>query len=262
MKKITTSQYLLYIALIFMSCSRILVPDAYEEKYNWAYLEKGHFAFNFRPGSHAFIRSDSIIGISEAAYANILEKLELDYSDKISVFIYNSAKDAGWSKVKAKSFPWTETIKAIYAPGAKSIAVEGRAHHEIAHVITWNAIGEPGARFLSEGIATAMDSVWKPLGEQPTHLHRWADLLCRHCKLPSLITIIRELDWEFQEEIIYPISGSFVLYLLEKYGTNKFKELFIKATFDNFEKEFDRIYSVTLDSVDSEWRTYCAEYYR
>ncbi|HHF51346.1 MAG TPA: hypothetical protein ENL46_01490, partial [Candidatus Aminicenantes bacterium] len=99
---------------------------------------------------------DSIKTIEELAYQYIVRSLSLNYQGMISIYIYDSPQDAGWDRIKAMAFPRTETVEAIFSLTGKSIGVKGAACHEIAHVITWNTLGEPGTQILSEGIAVAV----------------------------------------------------------------------------------------------------------
>ena len=155
-----------------------------------------------------------------------------------------------------RAYPRTETVEGIYSQEGKSIGVKGTACHEITHVITWNALGEPGTQFLSEGVAVAMDGEWHSSADTITNLHQWTKKFLLEGKLPLLSDLIQ--DWNcVSGSISYPVSGSFVLYLLDVYAPEKLKQLFYRATPDNFNNEFQNIYNEFLQVVEQRWQEYC-----
>ena len=244
---------LILCILMINSCSRIFAPDGYDSDKNWQVAESEHFIFFFRENSFAEQHIDSIKTIEELAYQHIVRSLSLNYQGMISIYIYDSPQDAGWDKIKAMAFPRTETVEAIFSLTGKSIGVKGTTCHEIAHVITWNALGEPGTQFLSEGIAVAMDGEWHSRADTTTSLHQWAKKFMQEGKLPSLITLVN--NWEdVPGTISYPVSGSFVKFLLEKYGAEKLKQLFFKATPDDFFRNFKIIYGQPMTDIEQIWK--------
>ncbi|MHB2148433.1 peptidase MA family metallohydrolase [Calditrichota bacterium LG25] len=246
----------LTMLLTAFSCSRIFAPDGYETDKNWQVAETAHFFFYYRTGSFAEQHLDSIIAIEESAYEHIMKTLELNYSGAISVYIYNSPQDAGWEKTGGRAYPRTETVEAVYSPTSKSIGVKGAACHEITHVMTWNALGEPGTQFFSEGIAVAMDGEWRSSADTIVSVHQWTKKFLLEGTLPALNELIG--NWNgVPGSISYPVSGSFVRFLLEEYGAEKLKQLFYRATPDNFNDEFQRIYHASLPSVEQRWQEYC-----
>jgi len=244
-----------------VSCSRINAPEGFIRDINWEMTESEHFIFYYRDGSYAKRNIDSIINIEENAYKHILNSLQLQYNGIISIYIYNSPEDAGWDRVKALAYPRTETVEAIYSPVGKSIGVKGVACHEIAHVITWNTLGEPGTLFLSEGVAVAMDGEWHSKLDTITDLHLWVKKFIEEGTLPCLDDLI-EYWGSVSGSISYPLSGSFVLYLLHKYGAERFKQLFYRATSANFYDEFQKIYNISLPVVEQMWKDYCQNVYK
>ncbi len=240
------------VSVIF-SCSRIFAPDGFDSDKNWQVAESEYFFFYFRENSFAGEHIDSIKVIEESAYQHIVRALSINYQGVISIYIYDSPQDAGWDRMKAMAFPRAETVEGVYSPTGKSIGVKGAARHEIAHVITWNALGEPGTQFLSEGIAVTMDGEWHSGADTIIYLHQWAKKFMQEGKLPSLIILAN--NWQdVPGTISYPVSGSFVKFLLEKYGAEKLKQLFFKATPDDFSRIFEIIYGVKMTDVEEIWK--------
>ena len=241
------------ILLSVVSCSRIFAPDGYDSDENWQIDESEHFIFYFRANSFAEQHMDSIKVIEEAAYRHIVRALSIDYQGVISIFIYDSPQDAGWEKIGGRAYSRTETVEAIYSPAGKSIGVKGAACHEITHVMTWNALGEAGTQLLSEGMAVAMDGEWHSKEDTITALHLWAKKFMQEEKLPSLTTLVHHWG-DVPGTISYPVSGSFITFLLEKYGAEKLKRLFFKATPNNFSRIFKMIYGKPMTEIEQIWK--------
>ncbi len=244
---------LILCILTINSCSRIFAPDGYDCEKNWQVAESEHFIFYFRENSFAKQHIDSIKAIEERAYLHIVRSLSLDYQGVISIYIYDSPQDAGWDRIKAIAFPRTETVEGIYSPAGKSIGVKGAACHEIAHVISWNALGESGTQFVSEGIAVAMDGEWHSQSDTISGLHQWANKFLEEGELPSLNALVN--NWgEIPSAVSYPASGSFVKFLLENFDAEKLKQLFFKATPDDFSRNFKIIYGKSMTEIEQMWK--------
>lgn len=86
--------------------------------------------------------------------------------------------------------------------------------HEFAHVITWNALGEPGTMLLDEGFAEATEETWWGKAH-----HLWTRQFIEQNKLPSLKELSDNRKWfKFTWSVSYPTAGSFVKYLIETHG--------------------------------------------
>jgi len=239
------------VLLITASCKNIFGPKNFEKDLNWNIRERQHFIFYVRSNSFAEQNIDTLIQILESHYAYVLNTLELNYSGIISVYIYNSPEDIGTEYCGGSAYPRTETVKVVCSPICGGVSTA--APHEIVHVIAKNALGEPGTFFLNEGLAVALEET--RLG---MHLHDWTKKFIEEKRLPSLNTLIDNSRWfDIAYEISYPVSGSFVNYLINMYGAYNIKELFYRANSSNFLKEFQDIYGKSLEGVEAEWKTYC-----
>ncbi|TYB30493.1 MAG: hypothetical protein FXF47_08895 [Candidatus Mcinerneyibacterium aminivorans] len=182
--------------------------------------------------------------------------MEINYSDKITIYIYENIEQTGWDRVGGRAYPKTNTVETIYNEEKKSIGIRGASAHEIVHVIISNLFGSCKFQLLAEGIAVAMDGLWN----HPTLGLKEVDEITLYYdeldKIPSLDKINDYFD-EFESSFSYPLSGSFILFLLEKYGPEKFKKLYSQDADKDLEDSINLAYSTTLDRLKNEWINHC-----
>jgi hypothetical protein len=135
-------------------------------------------------------------------------------------------------------------------------------NHEVVHTIVILHFGFPPALF-TEGVAVAhstdpLRAVLKP---------RWnstdVDVLARTYdasgRLPPVGSLLGSTDFfRFDINITYPCAGSFVRYLIDRYGLSPLKTYFASATFEDVaavtETRFQAAYGHTVPSLWDEWR--------
>ena len=120
--------------------------------------------------------------------------------------------------------------------------------HEIVHVYAPNT-----NRFLAEGLAVYLQAT---LGGNPAfpNFGKGLSALARHnmsavTSLESLnnVKTPRPLRSVMQEQSAYIIAGSFVGFLIEKYGIVMFRHLYDTGSYDT-------AYGKSLTSLESQWR--------
>ena len=241
--------------LVSLSCSSILGPDRdLTHDTNWRTKASRHCVIYFRPASFAERDIDNVIRHADASYEKIVETLQIGYSGVISVYLYDTPQDAGWKSCGGKANPRTETIKHVYGLSCfPSNGIYQIGSHEFAHVITWNALGEPGTMLLSEGFAEATEETWWGKAH-----HLWTRQFILQNKLPSLKELSDNMKWfKFAASVSYPTAGSFVKYLIETHGLDKAKTLFYKAPSRTFKDVFKSIYGIGLAEAEGNWKNYC-----
>lgn len=245
----------LLVNIFLNSCSIIGGYNRFVPEGDWELAKSDHFDIYYRLNSYAYENIEEIIQVQENAYHHILEQLDIEYNEVISIYIFSSPEDAGWDHVQGLAYNRQKIVLGVYSKEGKSIGVEGAACHEITHVITWHAIGKYGTIFLNEGIAVAMDGQWHNQAENFTDLHLWAKKFILEGKLSTLQELIN--NWSAKEgNITYPVSGSFVLYLLDHYGAEKFKKMLVEAHKNNFEQKCQDIYGLDFSNLEEQWRQF------
>jgi len=249
---------ILFLSIMFLmltSCSIIPGIGQFYPGDNWELEKTEHFDIYYRANSYAEENLDDIIRVQEEAYQYIIEQLNVQFNDTISIYIYPTPEDAGWDHIQGLAYNRQKVVLGVYSEKGKSIGVKGASAHEITHVIAWNVIGKPGTTFLNEGLAVTMDGVWHAVSDPITDLHQWTKKFMDEDKLPTIIEMVSSWN-SFDTLITYPVSGSFVSYLVDEYGMEKFKEMLIEANKYNFNTKCLEIYNRELNKLELDWKVY------
>jgi len=133
--------------------------------------------------------------------------------------------------------------------------------HEMVHVVAFQ-LGQP-SRALMEGLATAVNSLSAPSSSVNLHLLNKGLL-----QIGKLEPIVRVLSDALESSLyVYNESGSFVLFLIQKYGIEQFKEFYqairmrlLLLDQQHVEQEFLRVYGLDLAYVEGEWHQFLEDY--
>ena len=190
----------------------------------------------------------------EAEIERIAEDCEFQYAQLSE---YLDPEGTMQRKVRAYIYASPEQKKRLI--GARGTSVEdpfghgfhihaqGFPHpvlkHELAHVFTvpWSPLKVSLKVGLHEGIAVAAD--WS---EDRLTGHQWAKAMHQMEIAPSLSSVIGVGFWGHAGSQSYLLAGSFVRFLVDTYGLEKFKGVFPTG---NFVKH----YAKDLSSLEAEW---------
>jgi hypothetical protein len=129
----------------------------------------------------------------------------------------------------------------------------GALLHEIVHVYAPN-----GNRFLAEGLAVYLQEA---LAANPAFPNFGADLrhlAVRHLsgqeslKALNSVQTPRPLGTIMNEKTAYILAGSFVGFLLERFGLPMFRSLYDNV---NYNVNYDDVYGQSLQTLEQAWRT-------
>lgn len=124
----------------------------------------------------------------------------------------------------------------------------GALLHEIVHVYAPN-----NNRFLAEGLGVYLHAT---LAGNPAFPNFAEDLRrsgARHLSGVNFLNILngvrtpRPLSVVINDEAAYTLAGSFVGFLIEKYGLVSFRNLYET-------EDYDKVYAKSLDLLETEWR--------
>jgi hypothetical protein len=113
----------------------------------------------------------------------------------------------------------------------------------MTHVITHWTLGEPHEALLGEGTAVCLDRA-------TPHPHERAAALSRTGRLVPLIDMLGDSWFAHDPDVAYPESGSFVCYLLERYGVAPLKTIYTREDLVNALPE---AYGFGLSQLEREW---------
>ena len=191
----------------------------------------------------------------EAEIERIAEDCEFQYA-QLSDYL-NPGNTMKFRKVRAYIYASPEQKKRLI--GARGTSVEdpfghgfhihdqGFPHpvlkHELAHVFTvpWSPLKVSLKIGLHEGIAVAAD--WD---EGRLTGHQWAKAMREMEVAPPLSGIMGIGFWGHAGSRSYLLAGSFVRFLVDTYGIEKFKDVFPTGNFVKY-------YAKDLPALEAEW---------
>jgi hypothetical protein len=242
------------LALGGARCHQILGPSEVDS--NWRIVDTPHFAMHVRPGSFAEQNAERLTEVLEDQYAFALSALDIRYAGRISLFLFDSAADAGESSDRSgTAYPDTEAARAIVSPPLETTF--GLISHESNHVIQHNGIGPPATTFMNEGLASAVMSERYHAGGK-SFLYPWTAR--NDARIPPLADLIDDDKWQgVDQQVAYNASASFLAYQLDLGGPARLKQLQPVRSAD-FAARFQAIYGVSLEQAEREWRAFCASF--
>ena len=213
--------------------------------------ESAHFIVYFHKRTLAERKLHEIIQEREKVYTRIAEILGIEPPHKIRLFLFPSSRE--------KTF-YTGHIGAGAAQGFTVMEVYNEEikvepHHELTHIIA-SLINPSPPALLNEGLAVSIVPYW-----DGKHVDEWVRLYRRKKELIPLMTLLTFTEIgspSTMPSVSYPEAGSFVKFLIERYGIDKFRQLYSKAKngreFLKFNKElFIKVYGKSVEQLEEEW---------
>lgn len=190
----------------------------------WTKVESDHFVLFFQPGS---LVSDT------AAFAKAREKTFADIDGffgsklpgKITVYIWNSNEDAkkDIGKTLGFSMPGLQVICQRY---------DQTVGHEMTHVISFFLPGEKNrTRLINEGLAVCFDGSGRDLIQSAITAARNNDMQSGFIRM-----LWSPESNKAPENVMYPIAGGFIKFLLDHVDKNTFLKLMSDQTPEASEK--------------------------
>lgn len=239
----------------------------FKEKYlkeKWEKRKSSRYIFYYFKNSLAERGIDKIAERKERDYKKIVNFLGIDIRKKIKYYLYPSMKikkelmgddslgNAIWqevlierNRVKSKRFE----IHVVYSRKYKFIGP-----HEDTHLLSlpW---GLPIYLF-QEGLAQFMEGDF--LGKDLDILSKE---IIKRGKNYSISWLFDNRNWKnLNPKILYPLVGSFVKFLITKYGKDKFEKIYRKTSRSQSMKKnlkvIRKIYSKDIKKLEREWKEY------
>lgn len=211
----------------------------------WQKRKSSHFTFCFFPHSFAAINIKGVIVEREKAYQIISQFLSVDIPEKILWYLFPSYEEG------KRLLGTLEPNQAI--PASLTIfTIHGEHHqqtpgHELTHILSFyiNDAYTNSYKFLSEGLACYLDQSGKDY-------HAVSHNLLNQNQLIPLDKIIDLNDFrKYDPKITYPQATSFMKFLIENYGWERFKTLWLVRK--NLKEEFQKIYHKNFEEVEYDW---------
>jgi hypothetical protein len=199
----------------------------------WQKKETKHLTLRYSPDPGVSAAIPELAKRLDAAYEEIRKSLGVAYDDRITMYFYKD-NDEG-KRLVGRELDFAEPDQRVVHQ-----TVGSTPSHEMTHCIA-RAIGYAQTGLFGEGLA-----VWCN-GAKPEETHRFAAKLLADKKLPSVASMLQDFG---KQENGYPAAGSFCGFVIETYGIEKFKRLYVQT--DPAAAAQDVLGS-SLDEVEKNW---------
>ncbi|MHC4757582.1 MAG: peptidase MA family metallohydrolase [Planctomycetota bacterium] len=221
------------------------------------YFTTEHFVFYCSPNTLAYKDVKKLMSQHESALRKVCDFVEISPIQVITIFFYPDQTTKKMCTLHTgNGLARGNMIAEVYNEETKL-----DPHHELTHVIM-GQIGDPPALF-NEGLAVYMQTghIWND-----QHVDKTAIDLLESGKLISLSKLITRTEIGSQNddgEIAYPASASFVKFLIDNYGKERFinayKELKNNDHSVDIKKNISRmkgLFGHSLDGLEKQWHNF------
>jgi hypothetical protein len=207
--------------------------------FQWQTATTEHFTIYYESNSATVPRLDEIKKSVEASRASVLKLIQVEeFPDRIHVFLVDS-------RPRMKVLMGAEQFGGAIAKIRVVFAVvnatnNGCSTHEFCHVIASSVWGKP-ERWIDEGFASFSDERW-----------RNRDMLAARLAAQDRLLPLKTLAEDFlkhPEGVTYIESSSFLGYVIERHGMEKFKEVWNGGF-----KRLPRVLGRSAPELEVEWR--------
>ena len=216
-----------------------LTKYTHHPAFHWQTIATKHFTIYHETNSATVPRLEEMQRNITASRASVLQLIRHDdFPDRIHVFLVDSR-----SRMKdlmgAEQFGGAiASIRVVFA--VVNATNNGCSTHEFCHVIAGAVWGKP-ERWIDEGFASYSDERWR-------NRETIVGQLAEQGRLLPLKTLaedfLKQPEW-----VAYHQSASFLGYVIERHGWEKFKQIW-RGGF----KSIPRVLGRSVEEVESDWR--------
>ncbi len=208
-----------------------------------------HFDLYYEAGSLAAWQVDNIARLHEYRYAQLRDSLSIEVNVRIQSYLYPDPQTRARLTGAAQT-----SVAPVWLPRPQmhvlADRLDGVLAHEIAHAFSRN-FGLPvtnASRFIGlvEGLAVALeppDGLPTPHEQVAARARVTGDTLLAARVAASLGA---RGFWTGRGAVSYTTMGSFVRYLLDRYGAEKLKTVYAKG-------DFEGVYGKSIEVLAREW---------
>ena len=231
-------------------------PEPPPIDFTWAVSETEHFQFYYAPGTAAERDRFELGSVAEESLALIQPVLDVDFDGQMSIYLVPRIFWQGGAAYGGK-------VQLISYLDRNYTSVETWSYftHEGTHALAQDILQPKENGGGPDGVLVEGLAVWASgghYGEEP--IDEWAAVVAASDQYLPLAELRNGPFYEFQHETSYLQGGSFVQYLVNRYGLDRLKALYGQATGN---AEFDEdlvqsLYSKGYADLEAEWLDYLA----
>jgi hypothetical protein len=230
-------------------------PEPPAIDWTWSVSESQHFQFHYMPGSAAERDIARLANLAEASLQNIDARLGMDFDGQMSIYFVPRVFWQGGATYGNK-------VQLISYLDRNYTGIQTWSYftHEGTHALAQDLIqpkeeGQGGP----DGVLTEGLAVWASGGHYRLEpIDARAAVIAGSDRFIPLAELRAGPFYDFQHEISYMEAGSFVGFLIERYGLDKFKELYGQATSDasHDDRLVQQLYGRDYAGLEGEWLAY------
>jgi len=216
---------------------------------NWLQKKSRHFDYHYK--SEKDEPTDPLLGRMDQFYEKTVERLQVDYQDKIDYYKCDSSAEVGQLFEMEASLARSQMINGVVASTQRFVP------HEIVHIISYRILPQGEGRllpgYLNEGLAYYLGGA---SFFSPELLLSWAKKKLEIDEDIWLDTLIRD-PWIYGNNDGSGLVSSFVKFLIDTEGIPKFKQLFTAGeTYDEQREALKKIYGKSSGQLQEEWKEF------
>jgi len=210
----------------------------------WWMQSSWHFQVQGKPLSQVYEDFNLITDSLEKSLEGVCKKLKIRNAGLIQWYGLPGPVDSKGNITKA--YPEFGIVVATYNDTSRNFATV-----QMIQVLLGKSWGVPRSVFLSEGLAVALEGAFGQ-GKQRHKVQEAIRNLMAQNRIPPIIELTKDF-YHYPEAQSLAVAGSFLGFLLERFGTAPMKGLYVLADNNNFQAIFEKIYGHPLTEVEQEW---------
>jgi hypothetical protein len=212
-----------------------------------AVASSGSIVVHHRPGDLDPETLAEDLDANDDAFEELTRKLDMTYAGRVHVYLYRDGEDMLATTDSGSDIAFSTGTVSVHQ------VHDFRGVHELTHIfaLQFPAVEDGGGPdlFTTEGLATAMAE-----SDQGVPVHDWAAVYLATARLPELAGLRGGFPAGAASGVHpYHVAGSFVLYLVERFGIGRVKTFYVNSA------EAGMVLGVTAARLERDWRAMLAE---
>jgi hypothetical protein len=229
-------------------------PEVVPSDFQWASFETRRFHFYYMPDTAAERDLSDLAELAEASLDEISSALEVSLDGQMSVYLVPRIFWQGGAAYQDK-------IQLISYLDRNYTSVETWSYftHEGTHALAQDLLQPKENGGGPDGVLVEGLAVWASDGHYRREpIDAWAALVAGSDSYLPLSDLRAGPFYDFQHETSYLEGASFVKFLIEHYGLDRFKQLYGQATgeAEHDEALVQQLYGEGYGDLEAEWLAY------
>jgi hypothetical protein len=229
------------INVLYEKTDKKMTPDIINKQYNWLEKLSVHFDIKYAEIEEIIINLDKLEKILEQCYSEISSFLKININQRFQIFLSPNKEFCNSINIFENNIAIPHLKMANFLLNRSLHSMKKTARHELTHLLIyfWD-YKIYHIEMLEEGIACY-------LSDKSVNYHeRYAKKLNNLIEKGILKKLIeKEFYWDaslyvsrYYRTTDYDKAASFVKFLIESYGIEKYKQLYLKSCIDREGKIF------------------------